>query len=218
MEKLGLTQRCITTPVTFRATPITEAFSILLQRNIEKHNKIQAKAEKIIKNFKEQNNEKPTIEDTQYRLTAGANAESHQYLRDMAEIQTSKDTIGDWKQALQWTDRHFEAVKQSSERGVKRRYITHIPEGEKIPQFIQNLMKMGSFKIKHATTLPKASIDILDKKSVHIITTPNSNLNDVKVLRINDPAVVELAQDYFDMKWKTATAPCWRKKNNALET
>jgi sugar-specific transcriptional regulator TrmB len=52
LEKLGLIKRIITTPTTFKATQLTEGLSILLQRNIEKHNKIQAKADEFIKKSK----------------------------------------------------------------------------------------------------------------------------------------------------------------------
>jgi sugar-specific transcriptional regulator TrmB len=37
LEKLGLTQRNLTNPVTFAAIPIAEVVSILFQQNAEKH-------------------------------------------------------------------------------------------------------------------------------------------------------------------------------------
>jgi hypothetical protein len=109
-------------------------------------------------------------------------------------------------------NRHFDEHKKALEKGAKIRLITHVPEDEEMPQIIQTLMKIGFFEVKSASTIPKAGIAIFDKKRVHIITLPNSSLEEIKVLRSSDPDLIELAQEYFDMKWQSATAPCWHKK------
>jgi sugar-specific transcriptional regulator TrmB len=216
LQKLGLIKKIITTPISFRATPLSEALTTLLQQNAEKHKETEKQAQKFLRNFQNHNIEKPSQENTQYHLTSGLEAESREFSRDLAETQTSSDVIFyDWRIVLYWFNRHFEVFKKALERGVKIRCITHVPEDEKMSQIIQTiqtLMKAGSFEVKSASTIPKGSIDILDKKSVHIIILPNDDLKQIEVLRSQNPAVVELAQDYFDMKWQSATTPCWHKK------
>ncbi len=133
LEKLGLVQRYITNPVTFRAAPITEAFTILLQRNAEKHNQMQTEAKKFIKEFREQMCEEPEREDSQYRVTSGLEVENRELAKDIAKIQTSSDAILGWRPLLLALNRHFEQVKEALERGVKMRRITFIPENEEIP-------------------------------------------------------------------------------------
>jgi sugar-specific transcriptional regulator TrmB len=214
LEKLGLVQRHITNPVTFKAAPITEAFSILLQQNAEKHNQIQNEAKKFIKEYRKSTPEELKGEGTQRRLTSGLKSGIRELAKDIANIQTSSDTIMDWRGRLFSLNTHFEQLKKVLERGVKIRCITEVPENMEIPQIIQILKETGHFEIKSASTPQKAGIDIHDKKSVHFISIPNNNLKGIEVLRINDPNIVELAQDYFDLKWQTATTPCWRKKNH----
>ena len=51
----------------------------------------------------------------------------------------------------------------------------------------------------------------MGQKSVRLLF-PTNSLNGIKILRIADSGVVELAQDYFDLKWQSATTPHWRKK------
>ncbi len=219
LEKRGLTRRCITKPLTFRSVPITEAFSILLQQNAEKHNRIRDETEKFITKFREQNNETSNQENAQcYYLTSGLKAEDYEFKGELEQLQKSKDGIYDWKFLLSGINRHLEESKKALEKGVKIRDITCIPEGAKMPQIVQNLMEVGSFEVRSASTAPMAGIAILDKKLVQIISIPKGYLKEIEVLRSNDPAVVGLAQDYFDIKWQTATIPRWRKKNNALET
>jgi sugar-specific transcriptional regulator TrmB len=212
LEKIGLVQRYITNPVTFKAAPITEAFAILLQQKAEKHNQIQTEAEKFIKKFRELDSQELSREDSKYRVTSGSKVEDRELSRDLSKIQTSSDIIVSWRVRLFGLNRHFEQYKEALERGVKMRCITHIPENEETPPIIQILKETGHFEIKSASTNPKAGIDILDKKSVHIMTFPNGDVNEIEVLRSKNPALVELLQDYFDMKWQTATTPRWRKK------
>jgi hypothetical protein len=138
--------------------------------------------------------------------------------KDLTKLQTSLDAIFGWKALLFGLNRHFEQFKKSLESGVKMRCIAFISETEEIPLTIQVLNETGNFEIKSASTNPKAAIDIHDKKIVHIITFPSSNLNGIDVLRSHNRALVELLQDYFDVKWQSATTPCWHKKNQKTKT
>lgn len=210
LQKLGLIKKIITTPTAFKATPLSEGISILLQRNAEKHEAIRNEAKQFFRNFKNRNREKPNQENAQYYLTSGLKPALRDYLKDLSEVQTSRNCIFNWRCILNGINSDFEQHKNALERGVKIRFITHIPEGEKMTQSIKTLMKTGSFEIKCVSTAPKAFTDIFDKKSVHIITLPNDS--GIEVLRSNNPAVIELAQDYFELKWQVATTPCWHKK------
>jgi hypothetical protein len=178
----------------------------LLQQNTEKQKAIRNEAKQFLRNFKNHNREKPNQENSQYSLTLGSKPLIREYLRDLSETQTSKDCIHKWRTILFLVNRDFENFKESLERGVKIRYITYIPKGTKMPQIIQTLAKTGSFEVKSASTIPKAYMDIFDKKILHIIThaTPCSPKG-AEVLRSNNPAVVGLAQDYFELKWQSAT-------------
>jgi sugar-specific transcriptional regulator TrmB len=203
LQKHGLIKKIITTPISFRATPLAEGISILLQQNAEKHKEIRAKAEQILRNYKNNNREKPNQENFQYGLTSGLRAVRREFVRDLAETQTSRDCILEWKIITEAVTNHFEAFKETLERGVKIRYITHILEGEKMPQIIKTLTEMGFFEVKFAPTAQKAGIDVVDKKLVRIITL-GSPIG-IEVLVSNCPALADLAQDYFELKWQTAT-------------
>ncbi|MCW4028102.1 MAG: hypothetical protein NWE92_00435 [Candidatus Bathyarchaeota archaeon] len=210
LEKIGLVQRYVTNPITFKATPINEAVAILLQQNAEKNKQLQAEAEQFIKEFKELIREELSVEETRYRLTVGTIGEAREFDKEMSKIKTSSDVILSWRVRLVGINRHFERFKDALERGVKMRCITYIPEGEEIPTIIQVLKQTGHFEIKTVSEEPEAGIEILDKKTAHIITFASGDLSGIEVLRSDNPALVKLLQDYFDLKWRSAT-PCWRK-------
>lgn len=205
LEKLGLTQRCLTQPLTFRAIPITDATSILLQRETERRNKIEAELEKIIDNFREQNNVKPSQKDSQYRIIVGDKAEIREFLRDITETQTSRDSIFDWKLGLNVLRKHYDHIAKALKRGVKMRSIQNMPKGVNLPKDLQALMTMGSLEIKVASIVPNAGMSISDKERAAIIMLSKYSLKGIEVIRLKNPALVGLLQDYFEMKWQAAT-------------
>jgi sugar-specific transcriptional regulator TrmB len=190
LQKFGLIKKIVTTPTVLRATPLSEGLTLLLQRNAEKHKEMRTKAEQFLLNLKH-NRQKSSQENSQYYLTLGQKPVERDYIRDLAETQTSKDCVLDWKSLLYVTNRFFEYIKETIERGVKIRYVTHIPEGTNMPQIIQTLTEMGSFEVKSASTVPKAGIDIFDKKIVHLVTSP-TYLEELEVLRSTNSEIVEL--------------------------
>ncbi len=210
LQKLGLIKKIITAPTAFRATPLSEGLAILLERKSEEDKAIRNEAEKFLKNF--DYIKKPSQEKAEYYLTMGLKPVNRDYVRELSKTQMSKDCIIAWRGFISMLDRHPEYIKEALERGVEIRYITHIPEGEKPPKFIQTLTETGLFEVKEASIIPDAAIDIFDKKTVHIITPPNDNNDQVEVLRSQNPKIAELAQDYFELKWQSATETCWRKE------
>jgi sugar-specific transcriptional regulator TrmB len=210
LEKLGLIQRYITNPVTFKALPIDEAFEILLQKDAEKHREIEKQANRFLQSYnKNHNREKPSQEDPQLNLTTGQKVLSRQYVSHLKKTNTSLDFMMNWEFTLQWLSKHFDDVLRTIKRGVKMRCISLIPEGTKMPKNILHLMETGFFEIKIVSVPKAAGIDIWDKKTVFFLFP--ATLNEFKVLRITDPGVIELAQDHFNLKWQLATTPRWRK-------
>jgi sugar-specific transcriptional regulator TrmB len=212
LQKRGLIKKIITTPISFKAVPLSEGLSILLEQETEKHKEKLAKAEQFLQNFKNHNREKPSQEDASYSLTSGFKAENREFSKDFTELQTSSDGIFYWKAILFVMNLNFESYRKALTRGVKFRYIANIPEDEEMPQLIQTLKKTGSFELKSTSIPPRIGIDIHDKKNVHIITATKDDSNEIEVLRSRSLAIVALLQDYFDMKWQAATTPCWHQK------
>ena len=203
LQKLGLIKKNITAPISYRATPLPDGLSILLQQNIERHEETRAKAEQFFREYRS-NTEKPSQEDANYYLTSGVRAEEREFSKNLASTHTSMDCLLEWRVVVHVTNKHFEEFNKTLERGVKIRYVTNVPEGAKIPESIQTLTKTGNFQVKSASTVHKAGLDIVDKKLVRIITFPHSNLKEIEVLRLNHLEIVDLAQEHFDLKWKAA--------------
>ncbi len=203
LQKLGLIKKVVTTPVSYRAVPLSEGLSILLQKNAEKHKEIQTKAKQFLEDFDRKG--KTNREDFQYTLICGSKNIDREFTKHIGEIKTSRDGIFGWNEILYMVNTYFKEHQKALEKGVKIRYITHKPEGAKTPQTIQTLKKTGAFEIRNTTTKLKAGAVIHDKKSFAVVTSPNSSSNEMEALCSNNPAVAKLAEDYFDLKWESTT-------------
>jgi sugar-specific transcriptional regulator TrmB len=218
LQKLGLVKKIISTPIAFRAVPLSEGFAILLEHNTEKHRKIQLLTQQFLRNS-EKHNKNTIQENPEYDLTTGLRAVKRNYRADLQETQTSKDCVLDWKTMSDVVNRDLEYIKEALEKGVKIRYITCPPKDAETPRFIKTLSKPNSnaFELKTVSAVPSAGVDIYDKKIVHFVVS-NSNREEIEVLRTTSSALVELAQDYFELKWRSAKTPRWNKKNLPIRT
>jgi sugar-specific transcriptional regulator TrmB len=205
LQKLGLIKKVVTSPVSFRAIPPSEAISILLQLNAEKHKEIQAKAKHFLRNFRSK--ERKSREDFQYTVTSGMQGVQREFVKGLRETETCKDGIFLWSVILLTIESNFEDYEKALERGVKFRHITYITPEEKmeIPQKVRILQKKGSFEIRNTTSIPKAGVAIHDNKKIVIVTSPDNDMKELEVLQSNNPSVAELLQEHFELRWQTAT-------------
>lgn len=209
LQKLGLIQKIISIPNTYKGLPLSEGISILLEQETEQHKETQAKVKEFLQNIKNRSSKKLRQENTQCSLIYGLKAVTREYLKSLQKIQKSKDCILKWKAMLYLLSRDFRYIDEALEKGVKIRYITHIPESEKAPHIIKTLTKKGNFEIKTTSAMPKIEIDIFDAKIVHFINVQDSAPKEIEVLRLENPAVADLLQDYFELKWQLSATPQW---------
>jgi sugar-specific transcriptional regulator TrmB len=212
LQRRSLIKKIVATPTAFEAILLSDALSLLLERDVEKHMAMQKEAKQFLRNFKNLNREKQIHENSQYYLTTRLKTVERDYLRDLSEFKVSKDCILWWNVILSVVNRDFKFLNKALEKGVRIRYIANVPNDTKMPQIIRKLTKAGSFEVKFVSAIPKAGIDIFDKKIVHIITVATYS-KIVEVLRSNNPGLLALAQDYFELKWQSATAPRWVQEN-----
>ena len=205
LQETGLIKKIIATPIAFKAVPLQEGLTILLQQNAEKYEESYRKTQNFLTNFAP----KPQIpcQDVQYSLTSGGKNTARELSKDLLELKVRSDAIIPWRTVLRLINIHFEAYKEALKKGVKIRYISDIPKNEKIPPRLQALMKTGSFLFRRSSIISNGGFDILDRRHVHVIT---KKLGNIEVFMSNNPTILEVAQKYFELKWRSATEPCWK--------
>jgi sugar-specific transcriptional regulator TrmB len=203
LQKLGLAEKIIAKPTIYKATPIKEGLSILLQNRKKEYAELQEKATLLINNFHADNAKIDLQEENaDFMITSEATLflKMHKSLHQKA--QTSIDATLPLVSAS--SPKFIEGLshpKEAIRRGVKIRSIIQKTPKELIPRELQVLVKNPSFEIRYLATPILFGMHIYDKKEVTIAV---SGKNGLPSLWSNSPSVVQLAVSYFDELWNKA--------------
>jgi len=213
LQEMGLVEKILGKPSTYRAKQIQEGISSLLNNYEEHYDSIQKEASKLMKTMQPKCEGSDKLSADEYlSLTSGFKMSCAEYSKNLQNLQDSLDYICiDWKKVVNWFIRFEQDYLEALRRGVKIRCIAQIRRHEKMPPIVSEFLESGLFTIRSATTAAHAGIDIWDKERVHIIVYPGNNLNGLDVIKSSHSALIELAQDLFETKWKQAKPPCWQQ-------
>jgi sugar-specific transcriptional regulator TrmB len=202
LEKLGLAEKIIANPTMYKATPIKEGLSILLQNRKEEIADLQKKTTSLINNF-HANNIKINLqeENTQFIITSEATIffKMHKSLHQKAQM--SVDAI--IPLIFDGSAKFIEGLshpKEAIRRGVKIRLIIQKTEKELMPRELQALEKNPLFELKYLATPVPFGMHIFDNKEVTLATS-KSGLPSLWSCNLN---LVKLAESYFDAMWSKA--------------
>ena len=206
LQEKGLAEKIIATPIEYTVLPIQDALAILLRRKAQEYEEIEKKANKLLIGFKKSQQEKTTTNE--YEITRVTAKKVNLYRLDttLKSAQKSLDIIDSWasfKHAVViYADFHMKAAK----RNITRRFITDEPEnGEIVPKIVQVLKKDSFFKLRHIPTRPLTSIVIADQKQIGICTEKTRYSPESPSLFSDNPCLVAILQDYFELLWSKAT-------------
>jgi sugar-specific transcriptional regulator TrmB len=206
LQSLGLVEKIIANPTLFKAIPIGEATSTLMEKRREKTRILLKETAELLGEFPEEN--LPALQ------------ESHQFVlipqgdpivRKIEEaIKTAKKkimVITPWRELTQWMLKLNQSWKQAVERGVKVHWIT-----ESKPQNLDSNLEIArdflgnpNFNLRILPQpLPMTRLGIYDHREVFISITRNQNTAESPALWTNNPTIVYMLTDYFEMKWKLA--------------
>ena len=117
--------------------------------------------------------------------------------------QTSIDVSTSCKRLTYACDSLFDELQSAWDREVKGRAIINLEE-EKQPKIIMKCWRIPYATIRYVSSIPKTVMVNYDNKEVFIFTKPTAELNDSPALWSNDPCIINMAEDYFEILWITA--------------
>jgi sugar-specific transcriptional regulator TrmB len=206
LQKLGIVEKIIAAPTMFRAIPIKDAISILLERRIKETSELQAKANELFEKFKEI--KAITIdpqEETHFILVPEKEALILRTNQAVMTAQRSIDSIVTWKGfpqvLLLWAKEFRKAIK----RGVKIRFIAEKTEYENSwPEIVQAFTRNPSFKLRSIPNTPNTVFSIYDEKELFIITSNLGHAAEYPALWSNNPSLILAMHDLFEIMWSNS--------------
>ena len=205
LQKLGLVERIIETPLRYRATPINEGISLLLNTKTQQYEKVRAETKILLSTVKKEKPKKKQIETPQFVLIPKRTV-TERIKASIEKAQLSIDLVLSWKRFSQGIAGVFaESIETAWAKNVKIRFIIESPlESKTAKQLIQFCKEKPSSQTRFTPHCPKATFGIYDKKEIYLIAKSKTDLPGSSALWSNNQNLISVAQDYFEILWLTA--------------
>jgi sugar-specific transcriptional regulator TrmB len=202
LQKLGLSEKIVNKPTMYKATPINEALSILLQNRKNQYSELQKKSTSLINNFNAKN-AKITLkeEETQFIITSEITRFLKIHKNQAQKAQESIDIMVPVMSVPSKLSEEWPYFDRSLKRGVKIPLLAQKPM-EEIPAIEwQALAKSPFFELKYSAITIPFGMFIFDDKEVTLQVSEDI----LPSLWSNNPNVVKLANTYFNEMWNKNT-------------
>jgi sugar-specific transcriptional regulator TrmB len=205
LRQLGLVERIIKTPLEYRATPMNEGISLLLNTKTQQYKKVRAEAEILLSTAKKEKPKKKQIETPQFVLIPKTTV-TERIKTAIEKAQLSIDLVLSWKRFSQGIASTFaESIETAWAKNVKIRFIIESPlESKTSKQLIQFCIEKPSSQTRFTPHYPKATFGIYDKKEIYLIAKSKTDLPGSPALWSNNQSLISAMEDYFEILWLTA--------------
>lgn len=202
LVNLGLVEKEISNPVVFKATLIHEVIPMLLQHKKREYEKIEEKTKKLLKRCKE-NNETPD-EECRLVLIPRGRATERKAIEMLDRLQKSYDFIFSWREFKPEIAIAIRIWKNLIRKGIRIRLIIYTPE-ERPTKNVLRLGKKDLFEVRYTSTSPPITLMICDRKAVFATISPPLDPMKTPSLCSNNPGLVAVFENCFEMLWLNST-------------
>jgi sugar-specific transcriptional regulator TrmB len=207
LRLLGLVEKIIDNPPSYRAISLKEGLSLLLETKTNQYEKLKADTE-TLRNIVETEKPKNSIqtENSQFVLIPQGRPILDRIASAIANVQFSIDVVLSWKRFSRGISSEFaEKIEKAWAKNVQIRFIIEKPpETKTSEQLIQYCRAHPSCHLRLVDDHGKTVFGIFDKKYVHIITLSKKDLHGSPALWSNNASLISLVSDHFEMLWRNA--------------
>lgn len=203
LQTLGLVERGISRPVTFKALPIDKGTAILLKRREELTNKLESNVTNIVAKFKSKKNQMIPLK-TEFIFIPQRDAIVEKIRNAIDKAKKSVDLVLSWERFKFGLYDFAEVLEKAKNSKVKFRFILEKPEKDEKTLAIELCRKNPYCEIKFLPNFPKTVMGIYDGKEIFVIVNPKARLPDSPALWSNSSSLMNAMQDYFNILWITS--------------
>jgi sugar-specific transcriptional regulator TrmB len=207
LQQLCLVEKIIKRPLTYRAIPIDKGLSFLLETKTKQYKKVKAETEILRDTIKiEKPNAINQMRTPQFVLIPEGRNFIERINTAIAQAQLSIDFLLSWKRFSQGiVNEYAESIESAWAKNVKIRFIIQSPSKSKTAkQLVQFCREKPSCQIKFMRDFPRTIFGIFDKKEIFIPANPKTDLQGSPALWSNNPSLIALAEEHFEILWLTA--------------
>jgi sugar-specific transcriptional regulator TrmB len=205
LEKKGLVEREISQPMRYRAVPIKEGLDVLLRKKSRKYSELQNQVANLKKALKEPQKRKSKTNQKSKFILISKNRIIECIEKSIDKTKESIDLILSQPRFSKGIVLFAEKIDKSCSRGVRWRFITEKPHLERpFLDQIEELRKKPHCQVRFLTSVPHTILGIYDRKEVFIFKNPTESINMSPALWSDNPSLISIVTDYFDLFWLTA--------------
>jgi HTH-type transcriptional regulator, sugar sensing transcriptional regulator len=203
LQEIGLVERIIAKPNKYRAIPLGEGLEILLQRRKEETEELKKTATKVVRDLGNLNKPSDNNEGD-FILIPKKGPVINRIRKAFESAQTSIDLMNNFMEGVVVHELNYEQEMKAVNRNVKiRDLLCKSPEDIRVPESFQALLrKAPNFQAKYTSCDSSVKLLIKDKKEMLISTIPESATTMQPYLWSNNPVLLEIVQQWYDMKWE----------------
>ncbi|MCW3998640.1 MAG: hypothetical protein NWE93_00185 [Candidatus Bathyarchaeota archaeon] len=204
LQKLGLVEKMLANPTSFKAVSVQDAMTMLLEDNNRKYEEIKKKAIELLQRHKQENETLPDIDECQFALVPCGKLTFKKIDEMLTSTQKSHDLLGYCRDFSADIDNIYPRAKTLLARGVKVRHIIFLEENEKPPKELSALKKYGLLEVKFTRLPPRSTVSIYDNKQAFVSIFPSLSNGETPSLWISNLGIVSIIQSYFEDLWQNS--------------
>jgi len=202
LEKLGLAEKIMSDPVSYRATPLREGFDLLMQNKTKEYVELQREATKALDSFQSSNQSIMLQSDDPHFVVCSSEKLFFRTFTDRHNgAKNSIDSIVNWRSISAGLIDFHKDMEKIIDKGVKMRTVTEKHEDDHhATKIIQDLKKNPHYELRYIPAPVPAELTIYDGAEVDLrislangIPTPS--------LWSNHAQLLEIMKTYFETIW-----------------
>jgi sugar-specific transcriptional regulator TrmB len=203
LQELGLVEVMVETPTKYRACPLSDGVSILLNRKTEEDQRLQKDAENLLKHSIKGKPELTIPEESDSKFSM---------IRNGMDIQKRKQAIEQTRETLDAVET-FSRVAQAQilvksankmlRRGVKLRVVIYAERENE--QQVKDYLKQftsSNLEARQCFTKPTAHVALFDDKVTFLATELETDFDKETALMSNNTCLAKVIKDYFERMWR----------------
>ncbi len=208
LEKIGLAERLLGTPVKIRAKPVKEALAILLKQEEvaarERMSKLKAKTGAFLQKFKTA----PRLEaeeKSHFALLAQRASLISNAFTMIESAETELSLVFSKSQIMQFIHLFEDSIKTVARKGVKLRVVSEVPYyDDSLPRILEEGLSLGEAVVLRYSDLPTSNYMIVDSREALIAAAADGSITGVPFLWTDSESLVRVFQADFENLWHSS--------------
>ncbi|MCW4018512.1 MAG: hypothetical protein NWF00_07545 [Candidatus Bathyarchaeota archaeon] len=203
LQKMGLVTKILGIPNLYRAVPLKDAVSALIDQKKDEYEEMQEVAEEL-KRISSADDFTPKARDCEFSIVKTAKEKTRRGAKHCCE--TAKESIdfilnrkAVFLTIIDLAEYQLGCVK----RGVKYRIVSEYIDID-VTKELTNFIAEPNFQIRYIREEPKTELIIVDKKAAVVSLFPHEEYIKKTQLFSNHSGCIEMFQSHFDKIWNEA--------------